>query len=317
MSDLETTARATTTREMTAQDPTVGDPGAREALAARLLQVSAGRSYDPEVEIDWAAPLLEGRWFVPPHRCSLYGTALFDRLTEEQQITLTRHEVASVASLGVWFETILMQLLIREYYRQDPTAAHAQYALTEVADECRHSVMFGRMIDKLGCPVYRVGPFDDALGKFIAGTATGPRMFAAILIAEEVLDALQREAAADERVQPLVRMVSRIHVVEEARHVRYARAELARQVRAASRKRLAYDRLIIARSAYLTGTGLVHRNVYASVGIDPAEGRRAARANPHHQEMLRWAGRRVVAYLKDLDLIGGPGVQLWRRSGLM
>jgi hypothetical protein len=52
--------------------------------------------------------------------------------------------VASVAGLGVWFETILMQLLVREYYRQDPTAAHAQYALTEIADECRHSVMFGR-----------------------------------------------------------------------------------------------------------------------------------------------------------------------------
>ena len=78
-------------------------------------------------------------------------------------------------------------------------------------------------------------------------------MFAAILVAEEVLDVLQREAAADERVQPLVRMVSRIHVVEEARHVRYAREELARQVRAASRTRIGFDRLVIARSAYLTG----------------------------------------------------------------
>jgi hypothetical protein len=289
----------------------------RDATATRLLRASAEHSYDPEVEIDWAAPLRDDRWFVPPHRCSLYGTPLYDRLTEEQRITLTRHEVASVASLGVWFETILMQLLIREYYKQDPTAAHAQYALTEVADECRHSVMFGRMIDKLGCPVYRVGAFDDGLGKFIATTATGPRMYAAILIAEEVLDALQREAAADERVQPLVRMVSRIHVVEEARHVRYARAELARQVRAASPRRLAFDKMIIARSAYLTGAGLIHRDVYQSVGIDPAEGRRAARANPHHQETLRWAGQRVVAYLKDLDLIGGPGLALWRRSGLL
>jgi hypothetical protein len=289
----------------------------RETIATRLLRSSAEHSYDPEVEIDWDAPLVPGRWFAPQHRCSLYGTALWDRLTAEQRITLSRHEVASVASLGVWFETILMQLLLRDYYRQDPTAAHAQYALTEVADECRHSVMFGRMIDKLGCPVYRVGAFDDALGRWIAATARGPRMFAAILIAEEVLDALQREAAADETVQPLVRMVSRIHVVEEARHVRYARAELARQVRAASPRRLAFDRLVIARSAYLTGAGLIHSDVYRSVGIDPAEGRRAARANPHHREMLRWAGERVVAYLNDLDLIGGPGIRLWRRSGLL
>nr|BFE72630.1 hypothetical protein GCM10020092_059310 [Actinoplanes digitatis] len=205
----------------------------REQTATRLLRSSAEHAYDPQVEIDWDAPLVEGRWFTPQHRSTLYGTDLWDTLSEEQRITLTRHEVVSIASLGVWFETILMQLLIREYYRQDPTAAHAQYALTEIADECRHSVMFGRMIDKLDCPVYKVGGFDDALGRWIAATATGPRMYAAILIAEEILDALQREASTDETVQPLVRMVSRIHVIEEARHVRYAREELARQVRAA------------------------------------------------------------------------------------
>jgi len=289
----------------------------RELTATRLLSSSAEHSYDPEVEIDWDAPLSPDHYFVPPHRCSLYGTPLWERLTESQRITLTRHEAASTAGRGVWFETILMQLLIRDYYRQNPTTANAQYALTEVADECRHSVMFGRMIDKLDCPVYHVGAFDDALGRWLAATASGPRMFAAILIAEEVLDALQREASADESVQPLIRMVSRIHVVEEARHVRYARAELARQVRAASRRRLAFDRLVIARAAYLTGTGLVHPDVYRSVGITPAQGRQAARANPHHRETLRWAGQRVVAYLEDLDLIGGPGMALWRRSGLL
>jgi hypothetical protein len=289
----------------------------RELTASRLLRASVEHSYDPGVEIDWDAPLTDGLWFVPPHRSSLYGTALWDGLTEEQRITLTRHEAASIASLGVWFETILMQLLIRDYYHQDPTAAHAQYALTEVADECRHSVMFGRMIDKLGTPVYRVGAHDDKLGKLIAATATGPRMYAAILIAEEILDMLQREASTDEQVQPLVRMVSRIHVVEESRHVRFAREELRRQVQSAGRSRLAFDRFVIARAAYLTGSRLVSPQAYRSVGIDPAVGRRAAWANPHHRETLRWAGKRVVGFLSELDLIGGPGLLLWKRSGLL
>jgi hypothetical protein len=289
----------------------------RDRTANRLLRSSAEHSYDPEVEIDWDAPLSSDRWFTPEHRCSLYGTELWRGLTPEQRITLTRHEAASIAGLGVWFETILMQLLLREYYRADPTAAHSQYALTEVADECRHSVMFGRMIAKLECPVYRVGAFDNALGKWIAATATGPRMYAAILIAEEILDALQREAAADETVQPLIRMVSRIHVIEEARHVRFAREELARQVRAVGTRRLAFDRIVIARAAYLTGARIISPQVYRSVGIEPEVGRRAARANPHHRETMRWAGEKIVAYLRELDLIGGPGLALWRRSGLL
>ena len=289
----------------------------RSRTATRLLRASAEHSYDPEVEIDWDAPFAPDLYFVPPHRSSLFGTSIWDGLTEAQRITLTRHEVASIAGLGVWFETILMQLLIRAYYRQDPTAAHAQYALTEVADECRHSVMFGRMIARLGTPVYRPEGVNQALGKWIAATGTGPRMFAAILICEEILDTLQREAMADVRVQPLVRMVSRIHVVEEARHVRYAREELARQVRATGRRRLAFDKLVVGRAAYLCGTRLIHPGVYRSIGLDPAVGRRAAAANPHFRETLRWAGERVVAYLDDLDLIEGPGRVLWRRSGLL
>ncbi|SDT41442.1 AurF N-oxygenase family protein [Actinoplanes derwentensis] len=289
----------------------------RDRTAVRLLHASAEHSYDPEVEIDWAAPFVPGRYFVPPHRSSLYGTALWERMTEEQRIDLTRHEVASIAGLGVWFETILMQLLIRDYFNQDPTAPHAQYALTEIGDECRHSVMFGRMIARLGTPVYQPTGVNQWLGKWIAHTGAGPRMYAAILIAEEILDTLQREAMSHSDVQPLVRMVSRIHVVEEARHVRYAREELARQIRTAGRSRLHFDRLVIARAAYLTGTRLIDPRVYRAVGIDPDEGRRAARANPHHRETLRWAGDRVVTFLSSLNLIGGPGITLWHASGLL
>jgi hypothetical protein len=293
-------------------------PSDRDRTATRLLRSSAEHSYDPEIEIDWDAPLVEGKYFVPAHRSSLYGTALWDRLTVEQRIELTKHEVASIAGLGVWFETILMQLLIRGYFKQDPTAPHAQYALTEIADECRHSVMFGRMIARLGTPVYRPHGVDQFLGTWIAHTATGPRMFAAILIAEEILDMLQREAMADENVQPLVRMVSRIHVVEEARHVRFAREELARQIRLAGKPRLAFDRLVIGRAAYLTGTRLIDPRVYEAVGISARDGVRAARANPHHQETMRWAGERIVAFLTDLDLIGGGAAKaLWKASGLL
>jgi hypothetical protein len=289
----------------------------RDRTATRLLRSSAEHSYDPEIEIDWEAPFTDGLFFVPPHRSSLYGTELWESMTEQQRITLTRHEVSSIAGLGVWFETILMQLLIRGYYKQDPTAAHAQYALTEVADECRHSVMFGRMIDKLETPIYRPEGINQFLGKWIGATGVGPRMFAAILICEEILDTLQREAMAHEQVQPLVRMVSRIHVVEEARHVRYAREELARQVRAAGKGRLVFDKLVIGRAAYLCGTRLIHSGVYRSVGIEPAAGHRAAMANPYFRETLRWAGERVVAYLDDLGLVDGPGKALWRRSGLL
>jgi hypothetical protein len=289
----------------------------RERTADRLLRASVENSYDPDVEIDWAAPPVPGAMYEPAHRVSLYGTPLWAGLTDDQRVELSKHEVASLASVGIWFETILMHMLVRAYYSQDPTTSHAQYALTEVADECRHSVMFGRMIATLGCPTYSIPARDRRLGRFLMATARGVRMFAAILIAEEILDAWQRESMGDERLQPLIRAVCRIHVVEEARHVRYAREELARLVPTIGGAELAYSKLVIGRSADTIARNLINPQVYRAVGIDPAAGRSAARSNPHHRETLTWAATRVTSYLGDLGLIGGAGMPYWRRSGLL
>lgn len=187
----------------------------REKTAERLLKSSATKFYDPDVDLDWAAPLVEGKRFIPEHRSSLYGTELWDKLTPEQRIELGKHEVASVATTGLWFEILLMQMLLKEVYEQDPTSAHAQYALTEVADECRHSTMFARMAARIGCPAYGPVPWLRRLAKLMPTISYGPARYGAILVAEEVLDRLQREQMNDPDIQPLVRMVNRIHVLEE------------------------------------------------------------------------------------------------------
>ena len=49
--------------------------------------------------------------------------------------------------------------------------------------------------------------------------------YAAILVAEEVLDVMQRDWMRDERVVPFVRTINNIHVVEESRHMKFAREE--------------------------------------------------------------------------------------------
>jgi hypothetical protein len=290
---------------------------ARERTATKLLRASLDNSYDPVIEIDWEAPPDPDKLYEPAHRVSLYGTPLWDRLDHTQRIELSKHEVASMAGVGIWFETILMQMLLRLYHKQDPTSTHAQYALTEVADECRHSVMFGRMIAKLDTPVYRVGARDQLLGRYLTATARGVRMFSAILIAEEILDAWQREGMVDESIQPIMRAISRIHVVEEARHVRWAREELERSAPRMGAAERAYSQLVIGRAAHTIARNLVNPDVYTSVGIDPAEGRRAALANPHHRETLKWAATKVVTFLGELGLVGGPGMPFWRRSGLI
>ncbi|MEE2047410.1 diiron oxygenase, partial [Nocardiopsis tropica] len=149
----------------------------REDIAKRLLRGSAKASFDPLVEIDWDAPVDPGMWAIRPERISLYGTYLWDRLSDAERKELSRLEVASVATIGIWFETILMQMLVRHAYHNDPTTNHVQYAYTEIADECRHTVMFARAVGKLGSRAHRLDPAAHFLGRVFKALAHGPLIF--------------------------------------------------------------------------------------------------------------------------------------------
>ncbi|GEL25517.1 membrane protein [Pseudonocardia sulfidoxydans NBRC 16205] len=289
----------------------------REAGADRLLRSSLDHSYEPTIDIDWDAPLVDGAWGLPEHRVSLYGTELWEELTEQPRRTLSIHEVCSVARIGLWFEIILMQMLLRYAYDRDPRRSHIQYALTEIADECRHSIMFARMTERYGVPDYAPTGLTHELGRLFKTIGYGPAMFAGTLFVEEILDQLQREAMKDETVQPLTRAVNTIHVTEEARHVRYARDELIRIMPQVNGAQKQIGRYLTSRIAFVVARNLIHADVYASVGIDPKVGKAAALANPHHRETLRWSARKLVPFLREQGLIGGPSEILWRKAHLV
>jgi hypothetical protein len=118
----------------------------RERIAERLLRSTATRSYDPELDINWSVPPVPGKAFFPEHRSTLYETALFEQLSPEQRRELGKHEAASVAGTGIWLEFVLLRLLAKLAYQGDPASRHVQYALAEMAEECRHSTMFARLI---------------------------------------------------------------------------------------------------------------------------------------------------------------------------
>ena len=290
----------------------------REQVAERLLEASAKHSYDPDTELDWDAPLVEGKWFLPERMVSLYGTPLWNGMSEERRIELSRHEAASLASAGVWFEIILMQLLARHIYDLDPRSNHVAYALTEMADECRHSRMFTRMVTKLDTPYYRPGGVTRFLGRVLKTTATTPGAFTATLLVEEILDRIQRQTFPDETVQPLVRGITRIHVVEEARHVRYAREELRRQMASCPAWERQFTRTVSGEAAVVVARALVSPAVYASVGLDVDESLRQVRASEHRRETMRWSAERLTGFLEETGVIHGRlDRAAWRRSGLL
>jgi len=289
----------------------------REQVAERLLSSSKKHSFDPDTELDWDAPFEDGKWHWPPELVSLYGTPMWKRMSEEQRLDLSRHEAASLASLGIWFEIILMQLLVRHIYDKPLTSNHVRYALTEIEDECRHSKMFARLIGKSGTPTYRVSRVHHNLARLLKTISTTPGSFTATLLGEEILDWMQRLTFPDERIQPLVRGVTRIHVVEEARHVRYAREELRRQMVECPRWEAELTRISSGEAARVFSLSFINPEVYTNVGLDKREALDQVKASGHRREVMQTGARRLTDFLDEIGIMRGVGRRLWVSSGLL
>ncbi|MFP8882859.1 AurF N-oxygenase family protein [Streptomyces mangrovi] len=286
-------------------------------VARRLLDSAARLAYDPAVEVDWETPLDKDFHGASPEWSTLYGTPYWDELTDEQRKELTRQEAASVASTGIWFEMILQQMVLRDIYSKDPTSAEFQWALTEIAEECRHSIMFARGARKLGAPPYRPHRLAFELGRAFKTLAFGEAAYAAILVAEEVLDVMQRDWMRDERVVPFVRTINNIHVVEESRHMKFARDETRKRLAGAGRLRRRIHALVIAISAYVIVTSMVNRKVYANAGLDEKRAVREARTNEHHKAMMRSSCSGLMEFLASTGLLTKPALVFYKRANLI
>lgn len=284
----------------------------RDKMATRLLGSSSKNSYDPQLDIDWDAPLVEDLAYLPFERVSLYGTPLWEQMTPAQRIELSKQELASVASTGLWFEIILIQMLTRYVYHQDPQAAHTHYALTEIGDETRHVILFAKALSRMGLTAYRPPAYIHHLARVYKATARGPALFAPVLVAEEVTDRLQRTTMNDESINPLVRMVNRIHVIEEARHVRFARAEIARVMPELGPLARFLNNTVSALVAAVVVHTLINPAVYEAVGLDRAAAVRTARKNPRNHANRRWFGEKIMTFLGEQGMVTWSSRPLYR-----
>ncbi|SOD70560.1 para-aminobenzoate N-oxygenase AurF [Jatrophihabitans sp. GAS493] len=289
----------------------------KQVVASRLLGGSVKRSYDPAIDIDWKAPLDPERFFLPPGMSTLYGTPLWDGMSQQQRIELTRQELANILSVGIWFENILIQGLARMILHNDPTAPHVHYALTEMGDETRHMVMFGRVIETIGAKPYPLSKPQLAVVSQMPRGLRGTMLWVAALVGEEIFDTLQREMVADPQLQPIVSQLMRIHVTEEARHIRYAREGVMRRLNEASR----FDRATVARMSGLGGPLMAYAftnpEIYRRVGLDPKVARAQALANPLHIANKKRGFASLGKFLMENGVLSPIAQRSWRRSGFL
>ena len=237
-------------------------------------------------------------------------------MTEPERIAYSRHECAALCGAGIWFENRLMQLVLRHLAELPVTSPAHRYLLVEVADECRHSTMFGEYIRRAGTPAY--APPADAPSSTRSATLAGGRALGYLLIlaVEELLDATNRATMKDERVHPVSRQIAKLHVLEEARHVSFAKTYLTEVWPDARRRASAPRSPSSPRPPSPTVADLtVDPAVYDELGIEG--GADLARANPHHRARVVEGLAKLTGFLAELGVIDDATRPVWRDLGLV
>lgn len=193
-------------------------------LAVRLTRASRKKFWDVYNHFTWPEALVEGAWLMPPELISIYGTAAWDALDEAQRKRLSLYEIGNFFSLVLQGERPLVQGLVDRLYSKKNSKEITEYLHHFVDEENKHMVMFGEFCNRYVGKVYPEKKI--VLPREYAKGEEEVAFFCKVMVVEELGDYYNLAIEKDERVDPFVRDLNRMHHVDEARHLAFGRTYL-------------------------------------------------------------------------------------------
>lgn len=315
--DYTFTPATTVDGEIPARRRRVGD---RLKTARRLLFEATELSYDPELDIDWDAPLDEAKHWLAARRVSLYGAPEWEALSMGQQEELARQELVSLLSFVVDAQGALASLMFRDVIEGNTLADdYTRFLLASVRDISRNATMVGRLINKTGLELQPAPMAVQRLQRFFVPLIPhGPLGRGFILLLHKLIHQLMCELEADEQVQPVVRQVAKICVLVGRRQLEFAEDELYRAVDARRYLPGAMADVSLALLTVLATSLIVRPQVYGSVGLARRAGRRAAARSENLRRRNTALLRRYFDVAEDAGMFRtGAARTILRDRGLL
>ncbi len=191
------------------------------ALATRLTGASRRKAWDVHSSFAWPAALDAKLWCMPPELISLYGTPVYETLSEEQRRRLSLYEIGNFFSLVLQGERPLVQGLVHRMYQKSNSREVTEYLHHFVDEENKHMVMFGEFCNRYLGKVYPEKKI--ALAREYNKGEEEVAFYCKVMVVEELGDYYNVVIDRDERVDPLVREINRVHHRDEARHLAFGR----------------------------------------------------------------------------------------------
>ncbi|MCA1720653.1 MAG: ferritin-like domain-containing protein [Actinobacteria bacterium] len=282
------------------------DAGRHRLLS--LYQKGKDKQWDQTTRIDWSLEVDPyDALGLPVEVLAIYGTPIWDKLSEDQKRELHRHHAAWQFSQFLHGEQGAMICAAR-IVESAPDLDAKFYAATQTMDEARHAETYARFLQEKVGLVY---PINDNLAKLLDETLSDSRWDMPFLGMQVLIEGLALAAFGvlrDMTTKPLPKQILSYVMQDEARHVAFGRMALKDAYREMSTAEREEREEFVVEACYLMRDRIRGKEVWGTVGLDEDE---CDAYVDQSEVMIAFRNHlftRIVPIVKDIGL-WGPKVQ--------
>ncbi len=299
---------------------------AYQELLERLCAASVTRRFEAYRDIAWDDPEMQvdpddSRWELSNDH-PLGATDWYRSQPAGVRSRIGLNLSAGFCYTGRLFEGILSRGLLRFAATQPHDSLEYRFAYHEVIEEAHHSLMFQEFVNRSGMPVPIVTEELVQRSSKVAefGTTFPEMLFIYALGGEDPIDYVQREDHRNRSSRPpLIQRISQIHIVEEARHVAFARSYLRLNVPKLSDEKRAEMSLAVPVILGELSKRMMQppEHIIATYDIPQEVIDEAFTNNPAHRDVVVASLAKVRALCEELGLMTTAARELWQQAGLL
>ncbi|GGV19554.1 hypothetical protein GCM10010260_69260 [Streptomyces filipinensis] len=189
----------------------------------RLENLAESGYYNPYSMFDWPDVIEPDLPWMSESLTTLAGTPMWDELSREQQVALTRFEAINFFSLNIHGIRELMSEVVMRIHERT-YAGVSEFLHHFIGEENEHMWFFAQFCLRYGGKLYPAQPALKAGSvDHLSPVARELIVFARILIFEEIVDYYNAHMATDASLPAIAREINRVHHQDESRHVAFGR----------------------------------------------------------------------------------------------
>jgi hypothetical protein len=270
----------------------------------KLYAKGKQRQWDAETRIDWSLDLdPENPEQLPDESIPIFGSAVFQRLTNAEKATLRRHFQSWQLSQFLHGEQGAL-VCTAKIVQQVPRMDAKFYAATQVIDEARHVEAYSRLLHDKFELAYPITP---TLKRLLDGVLSDSRWDMTYLGMQVLIEGLALAAFAqirDQSQNPLAASVNAYVMQDEARHVAFGRFALRDYYPTLTDKERDEREEFAVEACYLMRDRFQAEEVWATLGLPVDECAAHMLESGFMQRYRSALFTRIVPTIKEIGLWG-------------